>query len=541
MIHTNKIAWRAISARVLDRAKSLLTSWLTYAVIILVACIFFLYNKQERAQKGDRVSPQRKTVVQLIEVSGRVSPSEEATLSFEKSAVVTNRYIEVGDEVKAGQVLATLDGSKAETDLKSAQASVEKSMADVALLTNGVRPEELALKEQAKQSAKNNVATQYGSVRDVLVNVDSVVRDALYTKLSGLFLYSPGKFSFTLQSCDQNLTSKIEKRRADLEGRLKSYEGKLDVVFENAREEYDSLLLEAKGLLGDVVALSSDTVTLLSFSCVSNDTQAITYRTTLATLRASLDSALALVSAKQLSIVSALNALSQAEKDVLLAKAGSNPEQVKSATALLSQSLANKEFVRNELDKYVLRSPFDAKVAHVSFRRGETSKIGEDAVRLISKSGFKVAVQVREADIGKIKPGNDVTITLDAYGEGVVFAARVTRIDPSPVFSGGVPLYTVTAHFNEADPRILDGMTAHAKITTLIREQALTLPPLYIERIDKDRGLVRLVNGENVIDQEVTLGIRNVDGSVEILSGITDQSIIEEQTIVERGSQKNTK
>ena len=50
-------------------------------------------------------------------------------------------------------------------------------------------------------------------------------------------------------------------------------------------------------------------------------------------------------------------------------------------------------------------------------------------------------------------------VTLDAYGSGVIFQARVDIIDPAETVLDGVPPYKVTLDFVSADPRIRSGMT----------------------------------------------------------------------------------
>ncbi|MCL6637870.1 MAG: efflux RND transporter periplasmic adaptor subunit [Alicyclobacillus sp.] len=92
------------------------------------------------------------TVVQTISASGTIQPKTTVNLSFVGgSGVLKTLNVKVGDKVKAGQVLATLDDSNAQIQLQQAkanmvqaQANLAQAQAKLAQTTEGPTPGDLA-------------------------------------------------------------------------------------------------------------------------------------------------------------------------------------------------------------------------------------------------------------------------------------------------------------------------------------------------------------------------------------------------------------
>ncbi|MGD8191395.1 efflux RND transporter periplasmic adaptor subunit [Brevibacillus ginsengisoli] len=109
------------------------------------------------------VSVKRGDVTESISAAGTVQASKRISLSpSDNSAIITAINVKVGDKVKAGQVLATLDTSSAQIQLKSAEASLLAAKAKLAEATKTKTTEELsALQANVSQtksqldSAKN--------------------------------------------------------------------------------------------------------------------------------------------------------------------------------------------------------------------------------------------------------------------------------------------------------------------------------------------------------------------------------------------------
>jgi len=71
------------------------------------------------------------TVVQHTTYTGQVVPGRQEDLSFHSAGQVTKIYVQDGDKVKGGDVLAILEQETFELDLETAQLNVELAQQDL--------------------------------------------------------------------------------------------------------------------------------------------------------------------------------------------------------------------------------------------------------------------------------------------------------------------------------------------------------------------------------------------------------------------------
>ncbi|WP_264175968.1 HlyD family secretion protein [Effusibacillus dendaii] len=87
--------------------------------------------------------------------SGTVQAAKQVSLNFSGSGgEITAINVKVGDHVKAGQVLATLDDSTAKTQVKNAEANLAAEQAHLDEATQGSTPDEIAVQQANVDKAK---------------------------------------------------------------------------------------------------------------------------------------------------------------------------------------------------------------------------------------------------------------------------------------------------------------------------------------------------------------------------------------------------
>jgi HlyD family secretion protein len=92
-----------------------------------------------------------------------------------------------------------------------------------------------------------------------------------------------------------------------------------------------------------------------------------------------------------------------------------------------------------------------------SFQTPDLFEIAEDLTKM------QIETAVSEADIGMIQTGQNVTFTVDAYA-GDKFTGVVRQIRLSPTTTSNVVVYTVVIDVDNADLRLMPGMTAFVTI-----------------------------------------------------------------------------
>ena len=143
-------------------------------------------------------------------------------------------------------------------------------------------------------------------------------------------------------------------------------------------------------------------------------------------------------------------------------------------------------------------------------------------ISLISESEFEIEARVPEADIAAVKIGDFAQVTLDAYGNDVVFEARVVAIDPAETIVEGVATYKTTFAFLVKDARVRSGMTANIDVVTDRREGVVVVPRRAVITRG-DEAFVRIMNSAGVVGEvKVKIGLVGSDGNAEIIGGIRE-------------------
>jgi HlyD family secretion protein len=153
--------------------------------------------------------------------------------------------------------------------------------------------------------------------------------------------------------------------------------------------------------------------------------------------------------------------------------------QVEAAQAqALSQEavLHDREF---DLEHTFIRSPVDGVVIGRDVDLGQTVAASLQAPVLFTIAQdllrMQVEVSVDEADIGRVREGQEIRFTVDAF-PGRSFVGEVTQIRKQPKEVSNVVTYTVIATAENPDLALLPGMTANVEIVVGERKQALKVP-----------------------------------------------------------------
>jgi multidrug efflux pump subunit AcrA (membrane-fusion protein) len=119
-----------------------------------------------------------------------------------------------------------------------------------------------------------------------------------------------------------------------------------------------------------------------------------------------------------------------------------------------------------------------------------------------------------------VNVNDPVNMTFDAF-PGETFTGKVFFIDPAETIVSGVVDYKIKVSFDKIDPRIKSGLTANLEINTQKKDGVLVLPQFAILQTDTGSFVKEVKNGA-VVQMPVTLGIRDDQGNVEVVSGVSE-------------------
>ncbi len=532
-------------------------------ILVIIAVGGYKYFSKDKNLPYNFTLVRRGNIVQKVSATGQVTPAKEVDLQFEIQGKIQTIKVEVGEKVKRGQILATLDASELNTQILEAQAARDMAKAKLDKILAGASEEEIKVYETAVENAQialknaqislKNAEQNLADVKDNAENnLDKAYKDALntlddsYLKIYNAFnVVNSIQRTYFITSYQEGF--KVNENKEIIEkarDRAKSY---LDTAKENpTNENIDSALLEMK----DALDTTYEALVVIRDICEEptyRDTISATDKTSLDTQKSYINTASTnIVNAQQkisstkltnelnintaqASLDAAQNTLRTAEGNLKSAqdklaqiKAPPREADVALAQAQLDQAEASLTKAKQQLTKANLVAPCDSIVTDIKKEEGEMVRtmVADPVISLLCLGRFQIEVDIPEADIAKVKLDNPVEISLDAFPDEI-FTGRVIKIDPAETIIQGVVYYKITVGFDKTDERIKSGMTGDVDIITESKEDALLIPQRAV-LIKNGKKIVRVLDKGKIKEVEVKTGIRGSEGEIEILSGLKE-------------------
>jgi membrane fusion protein, macrolide-specific efflux system len=163
---------------------------------------------------------------------------------------------------------------------------------------------------------------------------------------------------------------------------------------------------------------------------------------------------------------------------------------------------------------------------------GDSSDGGSDAESYgaITLEGGQpqATVNLSEIDVTKVKVGQKVTLTMDAFPDKS-FTGKVSAIDTNGSVSSGVTTYPTTIVFDSAPDTVYPNMAVSASIITDIKHDVVLVPSAAVQT-SNGQSMVRVMKDGKVTMVPVEIGGAN-DTQTEIVSGIDEGDTVVTSTI----------
>ena len=169
----------------------------------------------------------------------------------------------------------------------------------------------------------------------------------------------------------------------------------------------------------------------------------------------------------------------QSELDEQVAVLERAKASVSTAQAKIKDAQATLQTKRTDLSKAFITSPIDGVVLSRSVEPGYAVAASLQAVELLTLATdlrqLELEVDVDEADVSVVKPGQTATFTVSAYPNRN-FPASLEKVAFGPTKTSNVVTYTSYLTVNNQKGLLRPGMTATARIVTDSRENVLLVP-----------------------------------------------------------------
>lgn len=501
------------------------------AAILVVAVIGGIYGLRGGSTSvGQEIRVTRGDIAETVSVTGSVKAVDDVSLSFQNGGRIARVDAKVGDHVKAGQLIASLNSAELAAQLRDAQANVIAQQARLDELLKGARQEDLAIKESELSKAQFDVKNARGNAYDVLADALTRADNAMNVQLEGVFTetgstdYPSYKLSFSC-FCNQ-LDITVGGQRSLVEQGLRSWQRDMSVLAADTAPEV---------LMADIRQareyLQTARTMLENLSAVLNDPTVSLPSETAAAYRASASAARTVIIATQVSVASQEQAittyqlaLDRVNGELSKLRNGSTPETIAVQRAQLLSALAQADRISALISKNAIVSPISGILTKMDAKVGQNAAPNVDLVSIISDQQLELEANLPEVDIGKINIGNPVKVTVDAL-PGELLTASVSFIEPGETVVDGVVNFKVTMTLSAPDLRLKSGLTVNLDIQSKHHEGVLILPQYAVSE-ESDGSFVQRIVGNATEKVPVSLGIRSQDGNLEILSGVSEGDVV---------------
>ena len=216
----------------------------------------------------------------------------------------------------------------------------------------------------------------------------------------------------------------------------------------------------------------------------------------------------------------AKNFVAKSELDQAYSTYKSDLAQIEAAKAQINQYQAALQTAQTNLGYTQIIAPVDGTVISreidlgqpvaASFQAPELFTIAQDLTKM------QIEVNVSEADIGKVKEGQDVTYTLDGYADSL-FEGKVTQVRLASTTTSNVVTYSVIVNVDNDDLKLKPGMTANVSIITNKSEDVLCAPTTALKFTPN-------TDGTKYKNQGIWIMQNNKPKRVDIQTGASDDS-----------------
>jgi HlyD family secretion protein len=169
----------------------------------------------------------------------------------------------------------------------------------------------------------------------------------------------------------------------------------------------------------------------------------------------------------------------QQSLNAVQALVGVSQAQIQSSQANVAQREAALAQARIDLSRTRITSPVNGIVIKRTVERGQTVAASLQAPELFviarNLSDMQVEASVDEADVGRIRPGQKASFTVEAF-PGQVFEGEVRQVRKAATNVSNVVTYVAVVGFSNTSGRLLPGMTASVRVVTDTRDNALKVP-----------------------------------------------------------------
>lgn len=523
------------------------------AIILVLLIVFGILFIKAKQNSGSTYSYIRTTTLakgnldNSISATGTVESAEVSNVTTALSYTVKSISVAVGDKVKTGDIICTLDTDELEEQIEKERSNIEKQKSSAQTSSDSAKKEvenaneklsDYKLELDNAKAELNTAKTPYNNAKSAIKSNQNEYDKALsnYNKAGSAFVTAQNNYNKALSSGDnskiisaakkyisavqnlygkcslgtvdisdsssdasssqsvQNSANQANANQSQINNNIGSSSSSSVSVSKTADDICQEVVSKVNLLTGKTLSIQSGTNTLYKLGVKAQSLRAAKATSNYSSLESAYNSALsAYESAKQNynqykeSVEQAQNQLEQAQSQLEEASASDTLDEL--------ESKVSDCYIKANQDGTItaLNATVGSSVSGGS-SGGAGGTVGSSAIATISNlDKLKVSITISEADINNAKIGMSCYITSDASDE--TLNGTLTQLDPIASETGS---FGAEVTVDSKENSLLVGMNASVEIIVSSTEGVFSVPKDAVGNDDDGKGdyVYRKTGGE---------------------------------------------
>ncbi|MDP2659201.1 MAG: efflux RND transporter periplasmic adaptor subunit [Dehalococcoidia bacterium] len=445
---------------------------------------------------------QRGSIAQVLSYTGDVKAKTQVTVIPKTAGRIQSLTVDVGDQVQAGQRLATLEHDVLDVQVQQAMAGLALANAKLDGMLAGPRSEQIALLQVSVDIATQKLTTlQNGPRPETVAQAEANLKSA-QARLAAL---EAGPTQSQIDAAEAGVRA--------AKNNLYAVEANADSLLSRMGTGYTPNMKEAQaGAAYEQVQVAEAQLAGL---------KAPPRREALDQAQAAVD-----IAAQQLALAQspfterdikqAELGVRAGEQQLRLAQNPYTESDLGAARAAVAQAEASVQLANIQQKNATVESPVSGVVSARFVSTGDMAAPTAPMLTIMG-DGMEVQIAVEEAMVSQVSVGKPVSVTVASY-PGVTFAGKVASTSPS--LDPRTRALAAKVQVDDPGVRLKPGMFAQVSVTASSRDNVLLIPKLAVV-IRGQRQIVFVASQGAAVLREIQSGL--TDGtSIEVISGLKE-------------------
>lgn len=474
-----------------------IVKWIFWLCVLAAAALFgYRYYRERTATQTASTQPtyatssvQSGAISKTVYGTGMIEAASQPVVSIQTDGTLSELRVDIGDEVKEGDVLAVLENDELDATIQDLEYALWELDDEIMGTSPG------ATVVTVRSPIAGRVMKLYGQVGD-----DAL---AVYRKYGAVALLSTdGRMKVEFDVAEGTSVELGETLFVSGMGAV------VGTTFSVEGEVTDLYMQGTKA----VVTINDDTLPMDADATVTNGMGEIVGTGTLEINKPMAVSAYG-GTIRQIRV----NVGDEIERKDTIYVLEDSPLTLTQESLRIQREAAAEELeeAKEQRENLIILAPCDGVIASVeALEVGSSVTAGTTLLSILEGEDMTLTIAVDELDVVSVQEGQPVSITVDALSDLTV-EGTVEKIAPVGSGESGVTTYDVKLSFDAAGTGIRAGMNATGEILVASVEDALYIPVEALMTVN-DQYCVLTASGSY---QPVETGIMN-DEYVQILSGL---------------------